>query len=57
MVVFLLWEKFRHHSAVAFRQESILAAGIVPLFNGDGVKESPPQHAEMEFFITGKSKL
>ena len=34
-----------------------MAAGIVPLFNGDGVKESPPQHAKMEFLITGKRKL
>ena len=57
MVAFPLREKFCHGSAVAFRQESVLTAGIVPLFNGDGVKESPPQHTEMELFITGKSKL
>ena len=53
----LLWEKFRHRSAVTLGQESVLTAGIVPLFDGNGVKESPPQHAEMEFFITGKSEL
>ena len=57
MVVFLLWEKFCHRSAVAFGQEGVLTAGIVPLFNGNGVKESSPKHAEMEFFITRKSKL
>ena len=57
MVAFPLREKFCHGSAVAFRQESVLTAGIVPLFNGDGVKESPPQHAKMEFLITRKSKL
>lgn len=57
MDAFLLREKFRHRSAVAFGKESILAAWIVPLFNRDGVKESPPQHTEMEFLITGKSKL
>ena len=57
MAVFLLREKFRHRSAVAFGKESVLTAGIVPLFNGNGVKKSPPQHTEMELFITGKSKL
>ena len=57
MTNFLLWKKFRHCSAVTLGQESVLTAGIVPLFNGDGVKESPPQHTEMELFITGKSKL
>ena len=57
MTNFLLWKKFRHGSAVAFGKESVLTAGIVPLFDGNGVKESPPQHAEMEFFISGKSEL
>ena len=57
MVVFLLWEKFRHRSAVTLRKESVLTAWIMTFFNGNGVKESPPQHTEMELFITGKSKL
>ena len=57
MTNFLLWKKFRHGSAVAFGKESVLTAGIVPLFNGDGVKESPPKHPEMQFLIAGKRKL
>ena len=57
MAAFLLREKFRHGSAVTLGKESVLTARIVPLFDGNGVKESPPQHAEMELFITGKSKL
>ena len=42
MTNFLLWKKFRHGSAVTLGKESVLTAGIVPLFDGNGVKESPP---------------
>lgn len=57
MTNFLLWKEFRHGSAVAFGKESVLTAGIMPFLNRDGVEEAPPQHTEMEFFITGKSEL
>lgn len=50
-------KKFRHRIAIALWHKGVLAALVAALLDGDSMKESTPQHAEMQLFLAGKCQL